>query len=165
MEDLRKFEEHVEAFLAAHSVTSGNNDRSALEVVLGSLDMMVKDLDNIGLGGNIFIDIGIDNLTGSLALVESFLHDARADGSHLRTVVGIDDRSDDIASESWADLIEKVLVGLAALVVCVRTDLKLGTVGGEAAGQRGRDPWAEVTTDDGRTHQADLGLLLLEQAD
>ena len=49
VKNLRKLEEHVETFLAAHSVTSGNNDGSSLEVMLGLLHMVVEDFHDVCL--------------------------------------------------------------------------------------------------------------------
>ena len=131
--------------------------------MLGLLDMVIENLHHISLLGDIFIDIRINHLSGGLSLINSLLHDTRADSRHLRTVIRIDDGRDNVATESGTDLVKKILVGLSGLRVGVRTDLKLGTVGGEAAGQRGRYPRTEVATDHGSAHEANLRLLPLEK--
>ena len=46
VQHFRKFEKHVETFLAAHSVTTGNHDGSTLKIVLGLLHVMVEHLDD-----------------------------------------------------------------------------------------------------------------------
>ena len=52
---------------------------------------------------------------------------------------------------------------LLGLDIVEGADFQLGAVGGKAAGQGRGHARAQVTADDGRAHQADLRLLLLEQ--
>ena len=47
VEFLGKFEQHVEVFLGAHAVTTGDHDRGALEVVLGLFHMAFEHLDHV----------------------------------------------------------------------------------------------------------------------
>ena len=136
MENLGKLEELVETFLRAYSVTACNNDGSTLEVVLGSLYVVVEYLYYVCLGRNILRYLGINNLTLCLALVDGLLHNTRTNGSHLWTVVGIDNCGNDVTTEGRTNLIEQILVGLARLLVLVRANLKLCTVSGESAGER-----------------------------
>ena len=133
---LSKLEEQVEVLLRTYAVATCHNDGSTLEVVLSSLNMTVEHLYNeIGLG-NILGNIGVNNLALSLALIESLLHHAATYGSHLRTVVGIDDGSHDVTAECRTNLIEKIVVVSAALLVVVVANLKLCTVGCQSAGER-----------------------------
>ena len=97
--------------------------------------MTVDDLYHIVHLRYILRYIRIDNLALCLALIESLLHDTRADGRHLRTVVRVDDGRHDVAAEGRTDLIEQVLVMLAGFLVVVVSDFKLCTVGCQSAGQ------------------------------
>ena len=94
----------------------------------------------------------------------SLAHDALADGGHLRTVVGVDDRGDDVAAEGGADLVEQVFVLPAALGVFVVADHQLRTVGRKAAVKRRRHARREIAAVARRAEQHDLGFLLLDQA-
>ena len=127
--------------------------------------MVVEDLHDISLGRDILAHLGINDFVLGLTFVYGFLHHARADGSHLRTVVGVDDGRHDVTTKSGTNLIEQVVVVILGLDVVKVTDFELGAVGGEAAGQRGADARTEVATDDGGAHQANLRLFLLEEVD
>ena len=78
-------------------------------------------------------------------------------------MVRIHDGRDDVAAESRTDLVQEVLVGLPGLDIVKIADFELGAVGGQAARQGRGHPRTEVAADDGRAHQADLGLFLLEE--
>ena len=54
VEHLGQFEQLVEAFLRTDAITAGNDDGRTLEVVLGSLYVMVEHADDVGLGAHIF---------------------------------------------------------------------------------------------------------------
>ena len=127
--------------------------------------MAVDDLDYVVRFGHVLGHVVADHFALIVLVEDFFLHHAFADGGHLRTVFGIDDGSYDVTTESGTDLIEKLVVSLAELLVLVTTDFQLCTVGGQSAGQGRRYTRAEVTADDGGTHQADLRLLFLEQVD
>ena len=62
--------------------------------------MTVDDLYHIVHLRYILRYIRIDNLALCLALIESLLHDTRADGCHLRTVVRVDDGCHDVAANA-----------------------------------------------------------------
>ena len=163
MEHLGELEEHVEALFAAHAIAAGDDDGGALEVVLGGLHMVVEHFHHESFLADVLAHLGIDDLFLASAFVDSLLHDAAAHGRHLGTVVGVDDGGHDVAAESGTDLVEQVLIGLAALLVLVGADFELRAVGGEAAGEARGDARTEVAADDRGAHQADLRLLLLEE--
>ena len=79
--------------------------------------------------------IWIDNLAFSLTLIDSLLHNARAYGSHLWTVVRVDDGCYDVTTEGRANLIEQVLITLTSFLIFVVTNLKLSTIGGKTTCQ------------------------------
>ena len=54
VEHLGQFEQLVEAFLRTDAITAGNDDRRTLEVVFGSLHVMVEHADDVGLWAHIF---------------------------------------------------------------------------------------------------------------
>ena len=114
-------------------------------------------------------DVLLDVVAFDLALValgeHLFLHHAFADGSHLRTVFRVDDRSDDVAAEGRTDLVEKVFVRFADLLVLVVADLQCSAIGRQTALEGRGYARTEVAAYHGGTHQADLGFFLLEQVD
>lgn len=91
-----------------------------------------------------------------------FLHHAFADGGHLRTMIRIDDRRDDVAAECRTDLVKQVFILFAAFHVGVRADFEARAVGRQAAVQRRRYARAEVASDRRGAEQRDLRLLFLE---
>ena len=163
MEHLGELEELVETFLGTYAIATSHDDGSTLEVVLGGLHMMVEDTDDESLRADILRDLWVDHFLAALALVDGFLHDARTDGGHLRTVVGVDNRGHDVATKGGTNLIEQIVVVLLGLGIVVGTNLQLCAVGGQSAGQRRRHAGSEVAADDRGAHQADLGVLLLEE--
>ena len=131
--------------------------------MLGSLYMVVEHLYHVCLWRNILRYFGVNHFILGLSLIEGLLHHTRAHGSHLGTMVGVDDSGHDVAAKGRSNLIEQVLVGLLVLLVLVGTDLQFGAVGGETAGERGRHARTQVTSDNGGTHEADLWFLFLEE--
>ena len=76
------------------------------------------------------------HLALGLALIESLLHHARTHRGHLRAVLRIDDRGDDVATEGGTNLIEESIIVLSGLAVVEVADLQFGTVGCQSAGER-----------------------------
>ena len=99
--------------------------------------MAVDHLHHIVGLGHILGHIGILHLALGLALVQGFLHHARAHGGHLRPVVGVDDGGHDVAAKGGSYLIEQVLVVLACLHVVIVAYLELSAVGSEDDDTRG----------------------------
>ena len=127
--------------------------------------MAVEHLDDIVLCRHILGHLRIDHLALGLALIESLLHHARTHRGHLRAVLRIDDRGDDVATEGGTNLIEESIIVLSGLAVVEVADLQFGTVGGQSARQRRRHARSQVASDDRGAHQGDLRLLLLEEVD
>ena len=104
--------------------------------MLGSLNVVVEHLYDECLGRHIFLHIRIDLLTNALALIDGLLHHAATHGGHLGTMLRIDDRGHDVATEGRTDLIEQVLIDLTLLLVLIRANLQLGAVSSQTRGQR-----------------------------
>jgi len=158
-----KGEEQVESFPAAHSVTAGNHDVRALEVVLRGLHVAVDDLNHVVHVGDEFRHVLHHHFALPGGVEHLLLHDAAAHGGHLWTVVGIHDGGDDVAAERGPDLVEEVFVVLSGLRVVIVANLELGAVGGESAGEGTGHARPEVAADDGGAHEADLRFLPLEE--
>ena len=172
VQHLGEFEEHVEAFLRAYSVSSGNDDWRAFEVMFCLFHMSVEHAYDILRLGDIFRHVVAHHFCGIVLVENLFLHHALAHRSHLRAVFGVDDGSDDVSAESWSYLIELLLVvfrdEFSRLVLHLHvevSDFEFGAVGGESAEQCRGDTRAEVTSDDGSAHEADLRFLLFEEVD
>ena len=128
-----QFEEHLEVLLGTHSVTAGHDDGRSFDVDLRFFHVAFDHLDHEVRIGDVFLDVVAFDLA-LVALGEHlFLHHAFADGSHLRAVFRVDDRSDDVAAEGRTDLVEKILVRLADFLVLVVADLQCGAVGRQTA--------------------------------
>ena len=136
MQHLSQVEQHVEVLLRAHTVTTSYNDGCTFQVVLGSLYVVVEHLDDESLRAYILAYLWVNNLLLASTLIDSLLHHARANGSHLRAMVGVDDGSYDVTTESRTNLIEQILVNLVVLLIFERTNLELGAVGSQTRGQR-----------------------------
>ena len=135
MKEMSQLEELVEAFLASYTITTGYNDGRTLQVVLGSLYVVVEYLYYEVLSRNILAYLWINHFLLALTLVDALLHHARADSSHLRTVLWVYDGSHDVTTEGWTNLIEQTIIVLAALLIVVITNLELSTVCSQTAGQ------------------------------
>ncbi len=98
--------------------------------------------------------VGIENL---------FFHHSLAHGGHLRTVVGIDDPGHNVATKCRTYLVEQILINLARFLFFVISDLQRSTIGCKSAAQCRRNTGAQVTANDGSTHQADLRLFFFKQ--
>ena len=135
MEEMSQLEELVETFLASYAITAGYNDGRTLQIVLGSLYVVVEYLYNKVFSRNILAYLWINHFLLALTLVDALLHYAGTYSSHLRTVLWVYDSSHDVTTEGRTNLIEQTLIVLAALLIVVITDFKLCTVGGKTAGQ------------------------------
>ena len=135
MQEMSQLEELVETFLTSYAITTGYDDGRTLQVVLGSLYVVVEYLYYKVFSRNILAYLWVNHFLLALTLVDALLHYAGTYGSHLRTVLWVDDGSHDVTTESWTNLIEQTLIVLAALLVVVITDFKLCTVGCKTAGQ------------------------------
>lgn len=72
VELLGELEELVEALFGADAVATGNDDGRTFEVVLGSLDVAVDDLDDVVGRGDVFGDIVAYDLTIIVLVATSF---------------------------------------------------------------------------------------------
>ena len=128
--------------------------------------MLADDFDDFD--GNVEpgeVGIVTDDLALATGLGIERLHDAFADGRHLRPVARVHDRRDDVAAERRTDLLEDVGERLLRLRIGVVVDLKIRAVGREAAAELGGDRRTEVTAHVRRTEDHDLRLDLLDRLD
>ena len=159
-----KLEHQIEVLLRTHAVTAGDDDARALDVDLALRNLAVEDPHRqIGVLHEL-LPVDLLHLAGARHGGVLAAHDAFADGSHLGTVVGIDDRGDDVAAESGTDLVKQVLILLAGLGVLVVADHQLRAVGRKTAVEGRRYARGEVAAVAGRAEQRDLGVLLFDQA-
>ena len=135
VEFLGKFEQHVEVFLGAHAVTTGDHDRGALEVVLGLFHMAFEHLDHVFRFRHVLGHVVLDDFALVVRVHDFLLHHAFAHRRHLRAVFRVHDCRDDITAECRADLAKLVFVSLlhATDAHFEAVDFEFGTVGGKAA--------------------------------
>ena len=136
MQHLCQVEQQVEVLLRAHAVTTSHHDRRTLQVVLGSLHMVVEYFHNECLGADILRNLGINHFLLAGTIIDGLLHHTATNGSHLRTMVGVHDGSHDVTTKGRTNLIEQVLIALSFLLILIRTNLQLGTVCRQTRGQR-----------------------------
>ena len=134
MEEMSHLEELVETFLASYTITAGYNDGRTLQVVLGSLYVVVEYLHYEVFSRNILAYLRVNYFLLALTLVNALLHYAGTYGSHLRTVVWVYDGSHDVTTEGRTNLIEQTLVVRAALLVVVITNLQFCSGGSQTTG-------------------------------
>ena len=132
-QDVGQLVYELEVLLRTPAVAAGDDDAGTLDVDRALLEVALDDAH--GQVGVLDELLPLDGLALAPAGLRGVLlaHDALADGRHLRPVVGVDDRGDDVAAESGTDLIEKILVFGAGLHIRVVADLKRCAVGGETA--------------------------------
>ena len=119
-----QFVEHVETFLAAHAVASGNDDGRTFQVVFSLLHMAVDDLHHVFRFRYILGHI-VHNHFSFIIRIEHFrLHHAAAHRSHLRTVLRIHNRSHDVTAERRTNLIKQVLILLSGFLILMGTDFQ-----------------------------------------
>src|SRR3712207_75390 len=128
---LSQLEELIKSFLATYTITTGHYDCSTLQIMLRSLNMTVDNLHGISLGRYILIYLRINNLTLCLPLIESLLHHTGANSGHLWTMIGIDNRRNDVSTKGRTNLIKQVIIVLSGLLLIVITDFQLRTVGSQ----------------------------------
>ena len=127
--------QHLKVFLAAHAVATSHDNVGTLDVHLALLNLAVDDLHHQAGRVNVLVGVQIDDLALVGRVKDFLLHHALAHGSHLGTALGVDDGSNDVATECGTDLIQQVLILLALSGIGVVTDLQRGTVGRQAAVQ------------------------------
>ena len=152
-----------EVLLRTQTVTAGNDHARALDIDLALFDLTVDNLHRkIGI---LHHRPPIDPFHFAGARFGGILlaHHPLADGRHLRTVVGIDDRGNDIAAEGGTNLIEQILVVRLGLGIGMIADNQLRTVGRQAAVQRRRHARREIAADGRSAEKRDLRLLLSDQ--
>ena len=76
---------------------------------------------------------------------------------------GINNGGYDVSSECRTNLVEEILVNLAATLVLVRTDFKGCTVGSQATHVSGAYAWTKVTANDSGTHKTNLRLFFFKK--
>ena len=74
MQEMSQLEELVETFLASYTITAGYNDGRTLQVVLGSLYMVVEYLYDEVLGRYILAYLWVNNFLLALTLIDALLH-------------------------------------------------------------------------------------------
>ena len=144
--------ELAEAVLGANAAAAADEDLGLADVGDGLL--FLDGLDELHAVD--FLDVEVDVEVGDDALAAGvgghLLHDAGADGGHLRAVVLAEDGGHEVASEGGT--------GHAELVGLVVADFELGGVGGEAGAVACADAGAEVAADGGGADEHDAGFAL-----
>ena len=156
-------EQQVEVFFRTYSVTTGNDDRRAFQVVLRFFYVAFDYFNHIVCVGYVLLHVVADHFSLISRRNDFFLHHAFANGCHLWAVFGVDDGCNDVTAECRTDLVQQVLINFSFFLIFVVTDFKGCTVGSQTAGQSRRNTRAEVTADNGSAHQTDLRLFFFEE--
>ncbi len=146
--------ELAEAVLGADAAATADEDLGLADVGDGLL--FLDGLDQLHAGDLLLIevDLEVDDLALTALVGGHFLHDAGADGGHLRAVVLAEDGGHEVAAEGGT--------GHAELMGLVVADFQLGGIGGEAGAVAGADAGAEVAADGGGANKHDARLLALD---
>ena len=100
---------------------------------------------------------------GAIAVGRLQGHHALAHGGHLRPLVVVDDRGDDVAAEGRANLQQQVLVLHLGLGVGHVADVQIGAVGRQAGPQRRGDAGGQIAAHRRGADDDDLRPVLLDQ--
>ena len=136
MKFFRQFEKHVEALFAAYAVASGNDDGGAFEVVFCFLYVAVNHFYDVIRCRNILRHVRINHFSFIVFVKDFAFHDALAYCRHLRTVVRVYDCRYDVSAECGTDLVQKVVIMFARLLVIIVADFELRAVCCQSAGER-----------------------------
>ena len=131
--------------------------------MLGLFNVAVEHLYHITFWLYVLCNVGINCFSLVVVVQHLLLHHATPHSCHLRPVVGVDNRCNDVSTESRANLVQQLIVMLACFLVVIVANLQLGAVGGKAAGKRRRHARSQIATDNRCAHQADLRFLLFEE--
>ena len=157
---------------AAHGDDNVSTDQVD-ELLSALLDVEHLNMDVVGSQSR--SNVLDDDLVGTGLIERLHLHDAGADGGHLRAEARADDGSHQVAAESGAGhlqvgvLLELGVVhinvggGAQEVLVLLDIDVQMGAVGGQTGVQTGCAAGAEVAAEVGRADQHDLGLLVHDE--
>ena len=160
---LGKLAQQVEILFRTHTITAGYHYGSTFQIIFCLFDVTFKDLNHIVFGLHKGVNVLINHLPRVVLIEHLGFHHSGTHRGHLRAVIGVDDRGNDVSTEGRTDLIEEVFVTLLVLFVLIISDFQGGAIGGEPACERGTDTRTEITTDRRRTHQTDLRLFAFKQ--
>ena len=157
---------------AAHGDDNVGTDQ--VNELLGAL-LDVEHLNMDVVRGQSGSDVLDDDLVSTGLVERLHLHDAGADGGHLRAEARADDGSHQVAAESGAGHLQVGVLlklgvvhinvggGAQEVLVLLDIDVQMGAVGGQTGVQTGCAAGAEVAAQVGRTDQHDLGLLVHDE--
>ena len=126
----------MERLFASYAIATRHNDGSTRQVVFGFLYMSFEYLNDIRLRADVFRYHGIHHLAFRLALIQRLLHHSRTHGSHLWTMIGVDDGGHDVATKGRSDLIKQIVIVLLGFTVVVVANLQLRTISRQPTGER-----------------------------
>ena len=86
----------------------------------------VQGLDHIVFGLHKGVNVLINHLPDVILVEHLGFHHAGTHRGHLRTVIGVDDRGNDVSTEGRTDLIEEIFVTLLVLLVLIISDFQGG---------------------------------------
>ena len=128
------------------------------------------------VGGQGRGDLFDHDLGGAGLVIRLGLHDAGADGGHLRAEARADDGGHQVAAERRAGHLEVGVLlklgvvhvdvggGAQELLVLLHIHIQVGAVGGQAGVQAGRAARAQVAAEVGRADEHDLGFLSMTRS-
>ena len=128
-----EFVKKFETFCASYSVAAGNNYGSPLEVVLGALYMTFQYFYYIVAFGHKIFNVFVNYVAFVIVVQLLRFHHAATNGSHLGTVVGVNDCGNDVSAESGTYLVKEVLVGLSVFLVLIVAYFQSRAVGRKTA--------------------------------
>ena len=160
-ESLCQFVNQLEVFLGTDSVAARYNDLGAFQIHGFILTNTLNHFDDRLFRRQSHIDF--DDLAGRIRLGFRHLHDALADGHHLRIVPGVDNGRNDVSAECRTDLHQFVFIEFLVDFVIKIVDPQIGTVGGESGELLGSDARSEFASFHGRAEQQDVRFMFTDQ--
>ena len=168
----------LDALLGVSGDTAADGDDNVSANQVNELLSALLDVEHLNMdvvrgqsGGNVLND----DLVGTGLVERLHLHDAGADGGHLRAEARADDGSHQVAAKCGAGhlqvgvLLELGVVhidvggGAQEVLVLLNINVQMGAVGGQTGVQTGCAAGAEVAAEVGRADQHDLRLLVHDE--
>ena len=117
-------EQQVEVFFGTYSVTTGDDDRRAFQVVLRFFYVAFDYFDHIVCVGYVLLHVVADHFSLISRRNDFLLHHTFANGCHLWAVFGVHDRCNDVTAECRTDLVQQVFINYSCFLVFVVADFQ-----------------------------------------
>ena len=155
--------EHIETFGTTHTITTSYDDWRTFDVQFRFFHVAFDNFYYEVLIAHIFRYFETTDFAFIVSIEDLFFHHTLAHCCHLWTALWVDDSSHDVTTESWTNLIKKIIVFFVVFLIFELTNFEHSTVGSQTAEQRRRYARTKVATNRSCTKKCDLWLFFFEE--